>query len=62
MLGFSGIDSRRLKASWVSSAEAPELVHEFNSFIEELRALGPSPLKKDYRGDVVETIEARVTT
>jgi len=58
MLGFSGIDHRRLKASWVSSAEAPELVHEFNSFIEELRELGPSPLRKDYRGDVVEPFEA----
>jgi coenzyme F420-reducing hydrogenase delta subunit len=61
MLGFSGIDSRRLKASWVSSAEAPELVHEFNSFIKELRELGPSPLKNDYRGDAVETLEAEVT-
>ena len=58
MLSFSGIDSRRLKASWVSSAEAPELVQEFNVFIEELRELGPSPLKKDYRGDVVEPLEA----
>lgn len=58
MLKFSGIDERRLQASWVSSAEAPELVHEFNTFIEVLRELGPSPLKKDYRGDVVEPIEA----
>jgi coenzyme F420-reducing hydrogenase delta subunit len=52
MLKFSGIDDARLKASWVSSAEAPELVHEFDTFIEELRELGPSPLKKDYRKDV----------
>lgn len=58
MLGFSGIDNRRLKASWVSSAEAPELVQEFNTFIEVLRELGPSPLKKDFRGDVVEPIAA----
>jgi coenzyme F420-reducing hydrogenase delta subunit len=49
MLKFSGIEEERLKASWVSSAEAPELVHEFNSFIEEIRKLGPSPLKGDYR-------------
>lgn len=60
MLGFSGIDGRRLKAGWVSSAEAPELVHEFNMFIEELRELGPSPLKKDFRGDVVEDLEVEV--
>ena len=52
MLKFSGIDEGRLKASWVSSAEAPELVHEFDTFIEELRELGPSPLKVDYRKEL----------
>jgi coenzyme F420-reducing hydrogenase delta subunit len=52
MLKFSGIEEERLKASWVSSAEAPELVHEFNTFIEELRELGPSPLKNDYRKEL----------
>lgn len=52
MLAFSGIDEARLKASWVSSAEAPELVHEFGTFIEELKKLGPSPLKSDYRKEL----------
>jgi coenzyme F420-reducing hydrogenase delta subunit len=52
MLKFSGIDEERLKASWVSSAEAPELVHEFDAFIEELRELGPSPLRVDYRKEL----------
>lgn len=52
MLKFTGVEEERLKASWVSSAEAPELVHEFNTFIEELRKLGPSPLKKDYRKEL----------
>lgn len=52
MLKFSGIDDARLKASWVSSAEAPELVHEFNTFIKTLRELGPSPLKQDYRKEL----------
>jgi coenzyme F420-reducing hydrogenase delta subunit len=52
MLKFSGIEEERLKASWVSSAEAPELVHEFSTFIEELRELGPSPLKNDYRKEL----------
>lgn len=52
MLQFSGIEEQRLKASWVSSAEAPELVHEFKSFIEELRELGPSPLHSDYRKEL----------
>ena len=52
MLKFSGIEEERLRASWVSSAEAPELVHEFESFIKTLRDLGPSPLKHDYRKEV----------
>lgn len=52
MLQFSGIEEQRLKASWVSSAEAPELVHAFKSFIEELRELGPSPLHSDYRKEL----------
>jgi F420-non-reducing hydrogenase iron-sulfur subunit len=52
MLQFSGIEEERLRASWVSSAEAPELVHEFNTFIEELRKLGPSPLRTDYRKEL----------
>jgi coenzyme F420-reducing hydrogenase delta subunit len=52
MLKFSGIDDARLKASWVSSAEAPELVHEFATFIRELRDLGPSPLRQDYRKEL----------
>jgi coenzyme F420-reducing hydrogenase delta subunit len=53
MLAFTGIEKERLKAGWVSSAEAPELVHEFNSFIKTIRDLGPSPLKKDYRKELV---------
>ena len=53
MLAFTGIEKERLKSGWVSSAEAPELVHEFNLFITTIRTLGPSPLKKDYRKDLV---------
>ncbi len=52
MLKFSGIEEERLRAGWVSSAEAPELVSEFNSFIADLRKLGPSRLKKDYRKEM----------
>ena len=52
MLAFSGLDEKRLRASWVSSAEAPELVEEFDSFIRVLRELGPSPLRQDYRKEL----------
>jgi len=45
MLEFTGIEKERLRARWVSSAEAPEFVEEVNSFIDTLKQLGPSPLK-----------------
>ncbi len=46
MLEFTGIEKERLRARWVSSAEAPEFVEEVTAFIDTLKALGPSPLKK----------------
>ncbi len=46
MLDFTGIDRERLRARWVSSAEAPEFVEEITGFIDTLKALGPSPLKE----------------
>ena len=45
MLEFTGIERQRLRARWVSSAEAPEFVEEVTAFIDTLKTLGPSPLK-----------------
>ena len=45
MLDFCGIERYRLRARWVSSAEAPEFVEEISDFVDALRKLGPSPLK-----------------
>jgi coenzyme F420-reducing hydrogenase delta subunit len=45
MLEFCGIEKERLRAKWVSSAEATEYVEEMNDFVSVLRKLGPSPLK-----------------
>lgn len=47
MLGFCGIEEDRLRAQWVSSAEAPEFVEKINNFIKCLKEMGPSPLKKE---------------
>ena len=44
MLDFCGVERDRLRARWVSSAEAPEFVEEVNSFVDALKLLGPSPL------------------
>lgn len=49
LLHFSGIDGERLNVRWVSSAEAPEFVHEVGAFIDKVRQLGPSPLKTGFR-------------
>jgi len=52
MLDFCGVEKKRLRARWVSSAEAPEFVEEINQFVDVLKSLGPSPLKKETSKDV----------
>ena len=46
LLDFSGVNGERLRVRWVSSAEGPEFVHEVKSFVEDLKKMGPSPLKE----------------
>jgi F420-non-reducing hydrogenase iron-sulfur subunit len=45
LLEFSGIHQDRLRMRWVSSAEAVEFVHEISVFVEDIKKLGPNPLK-----------------
>jgi F420-non-reducing hydrogenase iron-sulfur subunit len=45
LLEFSGIHPERLRTRWVSSAEAVEFVHEISEFVENIKKLGPNPLK-----------------
>ena len=47
MLDFCGVEKDRLRARWISSAEAPEFVEEIQDFIDALKKFGPSPLKKE---------------
>ena len=58
MLDFTGIEKERLRARWVSSAEAPEFVEEVNAFIDTLKELGPSPLKAAVEAKKEEQKEA----
>jgi F420-non-reducing hydrogenase iron-sulfur subunit len=46
LLGFSGIDPERLRIRWISSAEAAEFVHEVSQFVEDIRKIGPNPLRR----------------
>lgn len=46
LLAFCGIEEERLHSRWISSAEAPEFIEEIKHFVEVLREMGPSPLKR----------------
>lgn len=46
LLAFTGIEGERLLFKWISSAEAPEFVEAIKEFVETLKKLGPSPLRK----------------
>jgi len=45
LLEFSGIHPERLRMRWVSSAEASEFVHEVSQFADDIKKIGPNPLK-----------------
>jgi F420-non-reducing hydrogenase iron-sulfur subunit len=45
LLEFSGIQPERLLLKWVSSAEGPRFAKVVTEFVEQIRELGPSPLK-----------------
>ena len=42
-----GLDSRRLRLSWVSASEAPRYAQVVKEFTEEIRNLGPNPAGKE---------------
>ena len=46
LLEFSGIDPERLNLKWVSSAEGPRFAQVVTDFVEKIRKLGPSPLRR----------------
>jgi F420-non-reducing hydrogenase iron-sulfur subunit len=45
LLEFSGIHAERVRTRWVSSAEAVEFVNEISEFVEDIKKLGPNPLR-----------------
>ena len=49
LLEFSGLHPDRVRTRWVSSAEAVEFVHEVSEFVEDIKKLGPNPLKAKAR-------------
>jgi len=45
LLKFIGINPRRLKSDWVAGSEGDKWARVATEFTEEIRALGPSPLR-----------------
>jgi F420-non-reducing hydrogenase iron-sulfur subunit len=39
-----GLDEKRIRLEWVSAAEGPRWAQVINEFVEQITALGPSPL------------------
>ena len=42
-----GIEPERLRLEWVSAAEGQRFAHVVTDFVEEIKKLGPSPLRGD---------------
>lgn len=47
LLGFMGLEDR-LHLAWVSSAEAQRFARIVTEFTEKMRAMGPSPVGKEF--------------
>ena len=41
-----GLDSKRLRTEWINASERTKFAESVNEFVEEVRALGPIPMKK----------------
>jgi len=41
-----GIESERLRLEWVSAAEGQRFTEVVSNFVEEIKKLGPSPLRE----------------
>jgi len=49
-----GVDQKRLRLEWVSASEGGKFARIVKEFIEEVRQLGPSPLRKELQESTAE--------
>ena len=49
MLDFLGIERKRTKVEWVSAAEGVKFADTMNSFVADIKALGPNRRLEDLR-------------
>lgn len=52
MLKQLGIEPERVRVEWVSASEGERFARVVSDFVEELRKLGPNPLKRESMGGV----------
>jgi F420-non-reducing hydrogenase iron-sulfur subunit len=45
LLETLGLDGRRLKLQWISAAEGQKFAESINDFVDEIKALGHTPVK-----------------
>ncbi len=50
LLHAVGMDPRRFRLEWVSASEGSKFASLIKEFVDTLKELGPSPLKKDGKG------------
>lgn len=48
LLSELGVESSRFRLEWVAASESYRYVEVINRMIDEVRALGPNPLKRSY--------------
>ncbi|MEO0107183.1 MAG: hydrogenase iron-sulfur subunit [candidate division WOR-3 bacterium] len=47
LLEEMGIDKRRVRLEWISAAEGTKFARTIKEFVEDIKKLGPNPLKKE---------------
>ncbi len=54
MLHLVGIDKERVRLEWVSAAESPKFAHVVTEMINQVKRLGPSPLRRTAPSKTIE--------
>lgn len=62
LFDIMGLDSRRLRTEWINASERVKFARTVKEFVEEVRALGPSPLPKERRAKKARSKEQTIAS
>jgi heterodisulfide reductase subunit D len=62
LFDIMGLDSRRLRTEWINASERVRFAKAVKEFVEEVRALGPSPLPKEKKIKKTRSKEQTITS